>query len=105
MKSQTIIQILLLSLILPFLGGIESYTAALLLSLLGINIVYVLLSVAASFIFHFLDTEYQLLLIFHGIMIVVYLTFFYFFLKEEFWMSTSVIIPELLCFHQYKKNK
>ncbi len=100
---KSIFFILLLTIVFPLIGGIEPGSAAIFGFLLLINIIYIFSAIVHSFLFQWWTVNNQIIKISRVAMLVVYFLFFYFIFKEILWMSTSVIVPELL-FFQFKKR-
>ena len=93
---KSILFILLLTIIFPLIGGIEPGSAAIFGFLLLINIIYIFSAIVHFFFFHWRTVNNQIIKISRIALLVVYFLFCYLFFKDKLWMSTSVIIPEIL---------
>ena len=95
--------ILVLTIVFPLIGKIEPYSGLLVGFLLGINILYIFISIVLYFLFQFWKVNNDIILLIRILLLVGYFIFLFYLLEDQVWISASVILPELF-FFKFKKR-
>jgi len=95
MSTKAIFYTIGLSLILPFLEGIEPGSVCMLVLLITINLIYCITKYLAIIFENALNLQYRITLIIRLSLLIIYILVICCIFQDKWWVMGSVLFPEI----------